>query len=445
MANENQNQDVHKVVVVGGGAGGLELVTKLGQKFGKKGLAEVTLIDGSRTHIWKPLLHEIAAGTLNSNIDELGYLGHAHWNNYIFRLGNVISVDRVNQTVTTSPTLDENGKQYIPSRTFAYDTLILAVGSQTNDFGVKGVAENCYFLDKRKQADLFHQDLIKAAYAAHTQEEPLREGQLHIAIAGAGATGVELAAELHDSLHLITQFGLNKIKPEEDIKIHIVEAADRILPALPDRLSNQAAATLAKIGVQLHTGKRISEATDQGFQIGEDEFIPAEFRVWAAGIKAPQFLTEIDGLETNRINQLVVDAHLQTADPNIFALGDCAAYTMKNGQNVPPRAQSAHQMASMLYKTVKNRIHGKSEMPEYKYVDYGSLVNLSRYSTVGSLMGGLSQKFSSSVFIEGLMARFVYWSLYKMHLMAINGAIRTAFGTIANFLTRKHKPRTKFH
>lgn len=446
MTSLHSNKDLHKLVIVGGGAAGLELVTKLGKKLGKKNKLAITLIDSTRTHLWKPLLHQVAAGSLNSYGDELGYLSHAHWNHFTFRLGQVDKIDRENKQVITKATLDSDGVEYIPSRKFAYDTLVISVGSETNDYGISGVEQHCYFLDSRKQADKFHQDLLKRIYTAHSQETPLREGQLHIAIAGAGATGVELAAELHDSLAELTAYGLDQIDAENDISIHIIEAADTILPGLPERLSKQTAKVLEKLNIKLSFGERISEATKDGFKTESGRFIPAEIKVWAAGIKAPGFLKQIHGLETNWMGQLLVNKTLQTThDEDIFAMGDCAACPMANGDNVPPRAQASHQQATLLYKTIKARLAGKDKLPEYRYVDFGSLVNLSRYSTVGNLMGNIAGKFASTVFIAGTMARVVYWSLYKMHLLAIHGFVRTALNTAANLLTQKSKPRTKFH
>jgi len=442
----NNNNSLHKIVVIGGGAGGLELVTQLGKSLGKKQLANITLIDAALTHIWKPLLHEVAAGSLNSHDDEISYLAHAHWHHYKFRLGKVDKIDREKRIVSTAPTLDENGEEYIPRRYFPYDTLIIAVGSITNDFNVEGVKEHCYFLDRRKDADKFHQHLLKSAYTAHTQEGPLREGQLHIAIAGAGATGIELSAELHGAARQIVKFGLDRIDPDKDIKITILEAAEKILPALPARLTDQVAKQLASLNIELLTEKRIIKATADGFYAVDGDFIPAEIKVWAAGIKAPDFLKDITDLETNNSNQLVVKRTLQTTnDKNIFAFGDCAACPMPDtDQNVPPRAQAAHQQASMLFRSIKRQLVNK-ELPEYTYVDYGSLINLSRYSTVGNLMGNLAGKISSDVFIEGLIARFVYIFLYKLHQLAVHGLVRVGLLTIANLLTRKMKPRMKLH
>ncbi len=439
------SSDLHKVVIVGGGAGGLELAAKLGNKLGKKKKANIKLIDCTLTHLWKPLLHEVAAGTLNSYEDELSYLALAHKNHFTFRLGRVDTLDREKQEVSTEPTLDNEGNEYIPRRTFKYDTLIFAVGSITNDFGIKGIKEHCMFLDTRIQADTFHQYFFRNAYTAHAQTTPLREGQLKIAIAGAGATGVELSAELHEAVNQLIEFGLDGLDVDE-VKISIIEAADRILPALPPRLSEKTQQALEKIHVEVLAGHRIIEATKEGFITDKGGLIPSEIKVWAAGIKAPDFLKDIAGLETNRINQLVVKTTLETTrDENIFAFGDCAECPMEGTDDtVPPRAQAANQQATMLVKSVINRLKGKP-LPTYKYIDYGSLINLSHHTTVGNMMGNLLGKKAGSVMIEGLLARFVYMSLYKMHQLAIQGFIRVGLTTIANILTQKTKPRMKLH
>lgn len=439
------NADLHHIIVVGGGAGGLELACRLGRKLGKKRKAAITLVDNALTHLWKPLLHEVAAGTLNSYEDEVGYLALAHKNHFMFRLGRMDRLDRQAKEISLAPTLDGEGVEYIPRRTFKYDTLVIAVGSQTNDFGIKGIKEHCMFLDNRIEADVFHQRLLREMYTAHAQSSALREGQLKIAIAGAGATGVELSAELHEAFDQLIKFGLDQL-PKEEIKITIIEAAERILPALPSELSEKTKQALIKIDVEILANHRISEATPEGFVTDKGGLIPAEVKVWAAGIKAPDYLANIDGLETNRVNQLVVKETLETTnDSNIFALGDCAACPMPGTErNVPPRAQAANQQAKMLYKSIRNRLKQKP-LPKYKYVDYGSLISLSHYSTVGNMMGNLLGKSAGSVMIEGLLARLVYLSLYKMHQLVVLGFVRVVLTTIANMLTQKTKPRMKLH
>ena len=443
--DKNKQNGLHHVVIVGGGAGGLELATKLGDSLGRKGKAIITLIEKSKTHVWKPLLHEIAAGSMNPEKHELDYLAQAHWHHFNFRLGSMDSLDRVKREISISPHHDEDGIEVIARRTFQYDTLIIAVGSTTNDFGIKGAREYSIALDTQDQAEKFHRRLHNALLRAQTQIEPVQAGQLEVVIVGAGATGVELSAELHNTTRELAAYGLDKIDPDRDVQISLIEASDRVLPALPPKLSNSVDLELRKLRVHLYTGERVTEVTDKGVYTHSGRFIPSALVVWAAGIKAPDFLREIDGLETNRINQLVVNRTLQTTiDENIFAFGDCAACPWPGhaDNSVPPRAQAAHQQASMLIKTVKCRLAGKKELPEYTYRDYGSLVNLGRYSTVGSLMGTLS---GGSMYIEGLLARVMYQSLYKMHQMALHGVWTVALQTLARLITRRTEAQVKLH
>ncbi len=439
------SQDLHHIIIVGGGAGGLELATKLGNKLGKKGRAKITLVDCELTHVWKPLLHEVAAGTLNTYEDEVSYPALAYKNNFIYRIGRMDTLDRENKQISLAPTRDPHGIEYIPRRTFDYDTLIFAVGSQTNDFGVKGVKEHCRFIDTPAEANSFRHTLLRSVYTAHAQQAPLRKGQLKVAIAGAGATGVELSAELHEAFNQLIKFGIDQFQ-RDNIKITIIEAADRVLPALPPELSEKTLAALEKINIEVLTGHRIVEATSEGYITDKGGLVPAEIKVWSAGIKAPDFLANIDGLETSTNNRLVVKPTLQTTnDSDVFAFGDCAACPMDDtDMTVPPRAQAAHQQASLLVKSMKARLKG-NPLPSYRYVDYGSLINLSSHATVGNMMGNLMGKAKGSFMIEGLLARLMYLSLYKMHQLAIMGLIRVGLISIANLLTQKTRPRMKFH
>jgi NADH dehydrogenase len=431
----------HRIVIVGGGAGGIELATKLGKKLGKKRrhYAEITLVDCNRTHIWKPLLHEVAAGTFDSHENQIEYLAQAANNGFRFRLGRMTGVDRDKRLIKVAPTYSDQGKELIPAREFPYDTLIIAVGSVSNDFGIPGVRDHCLFLDTHDQAEVFQSKLLEATLYVHAQATPTHSSELDVAIAGAGATGVELAAQLHKVTRLFKAYGLDGITPQ-DIKITIIEAADRILPGLPPRLSQATLEELLKLDINVLTNERVVEASEEGIRCESGKFIQAGIRVWAAGIKAPNFLAEL-GLETNRINQLVVHPTLQTTqDENIFALGDCAACPMPDGGQVPPRAQSAHQMASLLVKTVCARLRGRS-LPVYKYYDYGSLVSLGKYSTVGNLMGNLT----GSVMVEGFFARMVYLTLYKLHQLAMFGLYRTAMLSIAHQFRASVHPEIKLH
>jgi NADH dehydrogenase len=433
----------HHIVIVGGGAGGIELATRLGDTLGRKGRARVTLIDRSRTHLWKPLLHEFAAGSMDLDHHALDYLAQARWHHFRFQLGEMDGLDRWRKVVRVAHTIDEDGRELIPRREIAYDTLVLAVGSQSNDFGTPGAREHAVSLDTAGEAERFHTLLVNACIRANAQHAPLAPEQLKVAIIGAGATGVELAAELHKTTRELVAYGLDKIDPEKDVHLTIIEAAPRILPAVPERVSKAAAELLRGLNVRVLTGERVTEVRRDGVTTASGKRIPAELTVWAAGIKAPDFLKDIGGLETNRLNQIVVKQTLDTTrDPDIFAIGDCAACPWPGrARDVPPTAQAAHQQASHLARMLARRLAGKPLKP-WTYRDFGSLISFGEYSTIGSLMGAL---FGGTLFIEGLFARFMYVSLYRMHIYALHGFAKLLFDTLAKLITRRTEPRVKLH
>lgn len=441
---EGPDAGLHQVVIVGGGAGGLELATRAGDRLGKQRKAAITLIEKAQSHFWKPHLHEIAAGSMDLGTYEINHLAQSYWHGYRYRYGEVVAIDRDKQTVTTAPYIDEAGEQVIAPRVFRYDTLIISIGSLTNDFGTPGVKEHAIALETPQQAARFHRRMVNACIRAHAQQAPLRPGQLTVAIIGAGATGVELAAELHKTTRTLVSYGLDRINPGQDIRIVLIEAAPRILPAVPERVSASALHLLGEIGVEVRTGAPVAEVLAHGVRFGSGEVMPAELVVWAAGVKAPEMLKDFGGLESNRLNQLVVHPTLQTTrDENVFALGDCAAcaWLGKAGVNVPPRAQAAHQQASHMYRQIVARIEGKPLKP-WQYRDFGSLVSLGKYSTVGNLMGGVV---GGNLWVEGLFARLMYVSLYKMHELALHGFVKVALDTLARLITRRTEPHVKLH
>jgi NADH:ubiquinone reductase (H+-translocating) len=434
---------LHRIVIVGGGAGGLELATRLGDTLGRKGLAHVTLIEKARSHFWKPHLHEIAAGSIDLHGHATDYLAQSHWHGFRYRVGEMVGLDRAQRLVHVGPVFDDEGLAVTAGYTRGYDTLVLAVGSLTHDFGTPGVAEHAIALETPTQAQRFHRRLVNACLRAHMQTTPLAPRQLQVAIIGGGATGVELSAELHKATRTLVSYNLERIDPERDIRITLLEAGPRILPALPERIAEAATGLLRGLGVKVRTGSKVTAVTAEGVQLASGELLPAELVVWAAGVKAPDFLHELDGLESNRLNQLVVRPTLQTTrDDNVFALGDCAAAPWLGREgNVPPRAQAAHQQASHLVTQLRRRLKGQPLKP-WRYRDFGSLVSLGDYSTVGNLMGSLV---GGNLWVDGLFARTMYLSLYKMHQVALHGWWRTALGTASRLLTRSTEPRVKLH
>ena len=432
-----------QIVVVGGGAGGLGLVARLGKKFGRKKF-DIILIDRNQTHIWKPLLHEVAAGSLDANLDEVGYRSHAYRWNYRFFDGSLESIDRDARQVVIAPIVDETGREIVARHRIRYDYLVVSVGSVSNDFGTPGVRENAIYLDDRTQADRFRKRLLNQCLRVSRamNADPASDARVRVAIVGGGATGVELAAELFNAAKGLAYYGL-EVFDESRLDVTLLEAGPRILPALPEDLSQAATEELQAIGVHVLTRRQVTEITDEGIATSDGTFIPADLRVWAAGVKGPDFLQGIGGLETTPGNQLVVTSTMQTTrDERIFAIGDCARFVPEGADRpIPPRAQAAHQMASTAYHNLCALIAGR-KLRGFVYQDKGSLVSLSRYSTVGSLMGNLV---GGRMAVEGRIARIIYVSLYGMHLVAIHGWLKGVALVAMGRINQVIRPRLKLH
>ena len=432
-----------QIVIVGGGVAGLELARRLGAKYGRR-RHDIILVERNRTHIWKPLLHEVAAGSLDANLDEVGYRSHCHRWGYRFFLGTLEALDRQSRTITIAPLLDDDGSQLIAAHTIRYDYLVLAMGSVTNDFGTLGVRENCMFLDDRAEADRFRNRLLNHCLRVSRlmTDDPDSDAHVNIAIVGGGATGVELSAELFNAAAALRHYGL-EVFDESRLQVTLLEAGPRILPSLPERLAEAAKEELEALGVRVLTGTKVTEVTPEAILTADGGRVAAELRIWAAGVKGSATLDEIGGLETTSNCQLVVRPTLQaTRDDRIFAIGDCCSFTPEGADRpVPPRAQAAHQMASAAFANLVRLMDGR-ELRPFRYKDHGSLVSLSRFSTVGSLMGNL---IGGRMAIEGRLARFVYTSLYRMHLIAVHGWLRGLVLIAIGQVNAVVRPRLKLH
>lgn len=430
---------IPKIVIVGGGAAGLGLATRLGRTLGKRQRANIVLLDRDTTHVWKPLLHELATGVLNSSMDEVDFRGHSAAHRYRYVRGSLEGLDRDAKRVKIAAIVDEDGSEVLPARELDYDYLVLALGSVSNDFGTPGVAEHCHFIDSPQQAKSFQRDMINT-FLRYSDPALRRHTELTVGIVGGGATGVELAAELFDVSRMLNAYGVTS-KEDQRLRVHVIEAAPRLLPGLSERIGTTVSQELEKLGVTVHVDTAIKEARADRLVTQEGEEIETDLNVWAAGVKAPDFLAEL-GLATNKKNQIKVQKTLQSVDdPAIFALGDCASCPLGDDSFVPPRAQAAHQQSRHLAKNLEALLAGKSLSP-FHYRDRGSLVSLASYDAVGNLMRSSASK---GLFLEGWLARKFYASLYRQHQLSIHGAPKTALTWLVDKLNRYLKPRMKLH
>ncbi len=428
------------ILVVGGGAGGLELACKLGRKLGRE---RVTLVDCRMYHIWKPSLHEVAAGTLDIHQEGLSYQMLAHDNGFTFVYGALTALDAAAGNVTVAAILDENGETILPQRRLAYDQLCIAVGSVSNHFGVPGAPEHTISLNATEDAEQFRLKMLELLTRADLRKETQADAGLDIIIIGGGATGVELAAELREASRVYADYGLRRLNPARDVRITLLEGAPRILAPLRERVSAAAVRLLAQRHVEVVTDCRVTDIGPDSVTDAAGVTRRADLCVWAAGIKAPELLQTL-GLPLNKAGQIQVTDRLNVAGlDNIHAIGDCAACPGADGRPVPPRAQAAHQQADYLYAAFLRRARGEAPRDKpFVYRDHGSLVSIGQQTTVGSLMGSLK---GLSWFVEGFYARIMYMSLHLLHHQAILGTLRTGMLAMGRFLVKRTTALVKLH
>ncbi|OUJ12845.1 NAD(P)/FAD-dependent oxidoreductase [Acetobacter okinawensis] len=404
-----------EILIVGGGVAGLALATRLGKTLGRQGKARITLVDKSFCHVWKPMLHCFAAGTVMNENDRISFMSQASGNHFEFWPGEVVSLDRDKRQVTLSPFHASDGTPVLESRTLTYDAVVLAVGSCANDFGTPGVKENCLFIDNLVEANAFNEkfrmELLKAF--ANTSE-------LDIAIVGGGATGTQLAAELHKSLEIVDPVSLHAFgKEPPKLSITLLQSGARILPAFPESVSVAAQQELERIGVKVRTSARVAGADQSGFILKDGTHVPAALRVWAAGVKAPEVTQAYGGLSLNRAGQIQVKPNLCSVDDNrIFAMGDCSFIV---DDPLPATAQVARQQAIHLAKHLPAWIERAQEVPSCIFQNKGAIVALGNYNGWAALPGG---RVLGGGFMRGLSARIGHIMLYRKHQVELYGLLR---------------------
>jgi NADH dehydrogenase len=424
---------IPKIVIVGGGAGGLELSSQLGDRLGKKNKASITLVNDTLTHIWKPLLHEVAAGTLDSHEDELSYIALAKLHHFDFELGQLRGINRAERCIEVS--YFDCLQKAPQTKLIFYDALVLAVGSITSDFNVPGAKEHCFFLDNLQQAET----LQKAFLYSFMQPQTDPQMKIEVAIIGGGATGVELAAELYYAAEQFHHYNLG-IKDNLPVHITIIEAGKRLLSAVPDPIANQVLQDFSDKNITILTEQKVTQVTKSGVYVN-DRFIPTHFNIWCAGVRCADYLSHIGGLETTPTNQIIVNEYLQTpSDPRVFAIGDCAAFRLPNEKLAPPRAQTAQQEALLLAKSFELFLK-KQRLMKFHYQDRGSIISLSRPNAVGQIT---PQK-GVTVGIRGRLARWVYSFLYKHHQAILLGWWKTFLFSLSHWLTKPIRLRLKLH
>lgn len=423
-----------RVVIVGGGIAGILLATKLGHQARAGHALDVTLLDKSPTHIWKPMLHTIAAGTRDVNQQQVSFIAHAAAHGYTYQPGEMCGLDRNRKRIELAELRAPNGELVLPSRSIDYDVLVLALGSRANDFGTPGVTDHAHFIDSQAQATRFNDILRARLFRSIARDEAFR-----VAIVGAGATGVELSAEMSRLLEIASGYGDPTVR--ERLELTLIESGPRVLAAFPPSISEQTESVLTKMGFRVMTSTRVTGAAEGGYRHDDDRFVPADLMVWAAGVKAPDFMSGLAGLDTTRSNQVIVGPTLQShVDEAVFAVGDCASLQLDGeARPLPPTAQVATQQAEHLAAALPGWFEGRA-LPPFAYRNFGSLVSLAEYDAFGTL--GQFGLFKGGN-IRGRLAQLSHAMLYRRHQQALHGFGRASLLWAAERLNGLAQPKIR--
>jgi NADH:ubiquinone reductase (H+-translocating) len=442
-----QNIDAsQRIVIVGGGAAGLELATRLGNSAGKARRAQVVLLDRYPTHFWKPLLHEVASGQIDASSHQIDFAAHARLNHFRFEQGALAGIDRDRREIVIDETKDVDGRVLLPRRTLSFDTLVLALGSVTNFFSIPGASDHALTLETVDQAETFRRRLVSSLLrASHARQATpdAAKAPVSVTIIGAGATGVELASALRGSAQRVRDDHMASLDPATDIRLRLLEGAPRVLPALPARISARAQDVLATLGVDVRLGCRVQSVGADTVATADGETLASDITIWAAGVEGPPVLRQLDGLPLNRLGQVIVDGTLQVeSDSGIYAMGDCAACTASKGDAlVPPRAQAAYQQAVYLADAFMRRLDNRA-VPHFSYRDQGTLISFGDAGATGALM---SELLRGPLFVEGWLAASCYRHLYRRHIIGLTGLRRAAMYAAIRWLRERVRPAVKLN
>lgn len=367
--------ETHKVVILGGGFGGLTAALKL-----KNVPVEVTLIDRCNYHLFQPLLYQVATGSLSpANVaGPLRQILHKQQNTKVL-LGEAISIDTAKREVILS-----DGK--IP-----YDTLIVATGSSHQYFGHDEWEEFAPGLKNLNDATAMRGRILLAFEAAERETDPEKlKAWMTFVIVGAGPTGAELAGALGEIAHDTLKHDFRDIDPSKT-QIILVEGTDRPLPSYPPKLSEAARKMLNNLGVTVRTGAMVTDIDAEGVTIKEGDQtqkIATRTVLWAAGVLASplgKILHEGVGAPLDSASRVVVEPDMTVpGHPEIFVIGDLANFSHQTGQPLPGVAQPAMQQGEYVASVIRKRFRGEKSKP-FHYFDKGNMATIGRFAAVADL------------------------------------------------------------
>ncbi|MBW4693531.1 MAG: NAD(P)/FAD-dependent oxidoreductase [Lyngbya sp. HA4199-MV5] len=422
MVDATENQPMHRVVIVGGGFGGLYTAKALG-----RAPVEVTLIDKRNFHLFQPLLYQVATGTLSpADISSpLRGILNSSKNTQVL-MDEVIDLDPQAQTIT------------LKGEELAYDTLVVATGVSHHYFGNDHWKQTAPGLKTIEDALEMRRRIFMAFEAAEKESDlEKRRALLTFVIVGGGPTGVELAGAIAELAFKTLKSDFRNIDTTE-AQILLLEGLDRILPPYPPELSAKAEASLTRLGVTVETSVLVTNIDDNTVTVkrdGQEEYIPAHTVLWAAGVKASamgQVLADKAGATLDRVGRVMVEPDLSLAThPNIFVIGDLANFPHQGDRPLPGVAPVAMQEGEYVAKLLKQRLVGQTLAP-FVYKDFGSLAVIGQNEAVVDL---------GFVRFDGLLAWFLWVFAHIYFLIEFDNKLIVLLQWGWNYFTRKRGAR----
>ena len=420
MTNNTDKKTVHKVVVVGGGFGGLYATKALGNTPN----VEVTLIDKRNFHLFQPLLYQVATGSLSpADISSPLRLVLSDKKNTKVLLDEVIDVDPVNQVVSCK------------GQELSYDTLIAATGVSHHYFGNEHWQETAPGLKTVEDALMMRRRIFMAFEAAEKETDPeKRRAWLNFVVVGGGPTGVELAGAIAELANSTLKKDFRTINTTE-ATITLLEGMDRVLPPYAPELSAQAEKALKKLGVTVRTNSLVTQIEDNTVtvrqtKINQVEKITSQTVLWAAGVKASAMgktLAHRTGVELDRAGRVMVEPDLSIENyPNIFVIGDLANFNHQGERPLPGIAPVAMQEGEYIASLIKRKLKGET-LPAFQYIDRGSLAVIGENAAVVDL---------GFVKFSGILAWFTWVFVHIYYLIEFDNKLVVMVQWAWNYLTR---------
>jgi NADH dehydrogenase len=398
-----------RILILGGGFGGLYAALEFDKHLAKRDDIEVTLVNRENFFSFTPMLHEVAASDLD--VTHIVNPVRKMLKRVRFFLGDVESVDLERRTVTVAHGFERHTHE------LGYDHLVLSLGSTTNFFDLPGLDERALTMKSLADASELRNRLIEHLEEADTecaQVACAREPLLTCVVAGGGFAGVETVAAIHDFLEEAVHFYPNL--GNERLRMVLVHSGERILPELGEKLGRYAARKLSGRGIELRLGVRVTGMTDAGVELSDGTVIATSLLVWTAGTSPHPLLATLPcAVERGRI---AVDEFLEVTDrPGVWAVGDCALVPSgKSGSTCPPTAQHALRQGRALARNVLAAIDGRKKKP-FRFVTLGQLAAIGRRTGVANVFG---------VNFSGFIAWWLWRTIYLAKLPRAEKKLRVA-------------------